>query len=299
MNTNINPHAQVYQRFRTELAEVVKWSNRDYTNSAITRERARHMMVARKNLLGAIPAAATATGPTPAEYIDSLRPTTADQVAVAQFEWGQAVALLDSGRSRPDHPHRLACEASGGGRIHRHLARGGVIDCARQDGGRDAFPGVRPAVRGGRQGRSRETGSDGSERLAACAGRGVGGPAERLHRHLTAPVRPGGVGGHRPFGVRLGGHRRGPAGAGAGPGGPLEGGGLMPPGQRTRPELEQRAVAMICDGKTRAQVSEATGIHTRTLTEIAKRNQVDWARTGSGSSGTPEAMNQARDYRSE
>lgn len=73
----------------------------------------------------------------------------------------------------------------------------------------------------------------------------------------------------------------------------------MPPGQRTPPELEERAVALIREGKTRAQVSEATGIHFRTLTEIAKRNQVEWARTGSGSSGTPEAMNRARDYRSE
>lgn len=73
----------------------------------------------------------------------------------------------------------------------------------------------------------------------------------------------------------------------------------MPPGQRTPPELEQRAVAMIREGKTRAQVSEATGIHTRTLTESAKRKQVNWAHTGSGSSGTPEAMNRALDYRSE
>lgn len=73
----------------------------------------------------------------------------------------------------------------------------------------------------------------------------------------------------------------------------------MPPGQRTPPEVEERAVAMIREGKTRAQVSKATGVHIRTLTEIAKRNQVDWARTGSGSSGTPEAMNRARDYRSE
>ena len=99
MNTNINAHAQAYQRFRAELAEAVKWSNPDYTNSAITRERARRVMEARKNLLAAVPAEATATGQTPAEYIDSLRPTTADQVAVAQFEWGQAKALLDSGRS--------------------------------------------------------------------------------------------------------------------------------------------------------------------------------------------------------
>lgn len=99
MNTNINPQAQAYQRYRAELAEAVKWSNPNYTNSAITRERARRLMEARKNLLAAIPAEATASGPTPAEYIDSLRPATADQVAVAQFEWGQGKALLDAGRS--------------------------------------------------------------------------------------------------------------------------------------------------------------------------------------------------------
>lgn len=97
MSTNINPHAQAFQRYRTELAEAVKWSNSDYTNSATTRERARRLMEARKNLLAAIPTEATATGPTPAEYVDSLRPATADQVAVAQFEWGQAKALLDTG----------------------------------------------------------------------------------------------------------------------------------------------------------------------------------------------------------
>lgn len=88
MYTNINPHAQAFQRFRTELAEAVKWSNPSYTNSAITRERACRVMEARKNLLGAIPDEETATGLTPAEYIDSLRPTTADQVAVAQFGGG-------------------------------------------------------------------------------------------------------------------------------------------------------------------------------------------------------------------
>lgn len=72
----------------------------------------------------------------------------------------------------------------------------------------------------------------------------------------------------------------------------------MPVGSRTPPELEERAVALIREGKTKPQVSEATGISGRTLTEIAKRNQVEWARTGSGSSGTPEAMDRARGYRS-
>ena len=41
-----------------------------------------------EDLLAAIPAEAKASGSTPAEYLDSLRPATADQVAVAQFEGG-------------------------------------------------------------------------------------------------------------------------------------------------------------------------------------------------------------------
>lgn len=73
----------------------------------------------------------------------------------------------------------------------------------------------------------------------------------------------------------------------------------MPSGHRTPPEVEKRAVGLIRDGKTRAQIAKELGLSIRTLTDIAKRNQVEWARTGSGSSGTPEAMNRARDYRSE
>ena len=73
----------------------------------------------------------------------------------------------------------------------------------------------------------------------------------------------------------------------------------MPSGYRTPPKVEQRAVELIREGKTRPQIAEELGLSKRTLTDIAKRNQVEWARTGSGSSGTPEAMNRARDYRSE
>lgn len=73
----------------------------------------------------------------------------------------------------------------------------------------------------------------------------------------------------------------------------------MPSGYRTSPKVEQRAVELIREGKTRPQIAEELGLSKRTLTDIAKRNQVEWARTGSGSSGTPEAMNRARDYRSE
>ncbi|QBE49637.1 helix-turn-helix domain-containing protein [Leucobacter triazinivorans] len=73
----------------------------------------------------------------------------------------------------------------------------------------------------------------------------------------------------------------------------------MPSGYRTPPEVEQQAVELIREGKTRPQIAEELGLSKRTLTDIAKRNQVEWARTGSGSSGTPDAMDRARAYRSE
>ncbi len=72
----------------------------------------------------------------------------------------------------------------------------------------------------------------------------------------------------------------------------------MPSGYRTPPEVEQRAVELIREGKTRPQIAEELGLSKRTLTDIAKRNQIEWARTGSGSSGTPDAMDRARGYRS-
>lgn len=73
----------------------------------------------------------------------------------------------------------------------------------------------------------------------------------------------------------------------------------MPSGHRTPQEVEERAVELIREGKTRPQIAEELGLSKRTLTDIAKRNQVEWARTGSGSSGTPDAMDRARAYRSE
>lgn len=56
---------------------------------------------------------------------------------------------------------------------------------------------------------------------------------------------------------------------------------------------------LIRAGRTRRQVSEATGVNVRVLTRIARDAGVEWARVGSGSSGTPEAMAKARGYRSE
>lgn len=71
------------------------------------------------------------------------------------------------------------------------------------------------------------------------------------------------------------------------------------PANKTPPELEAEAVRLIREGRTRRQVSEATGVSPRVLTRIAKDAGVEWARTGSGSNGTPETMAKARGVQSQ
>ena len=93
-----NNHAKAFGAYRKAVAEAVRWHSPDYSDSGIWRERARRVAEARKALMAALPAEAKATGPSPAEFVQSLRPTTADQVAVADFEWRQAQTLIDAGR---------------------------------------------------------------------------------------------------------------------------------------------------------------------------------------------------------
>jgi len=96
---NSKQYAEAFQQYRSALAEAVRWNNPNYTHNAITRGRHKRVMQARSALMDAIPAAVEATGPNVADYVAGLRPTTADAVAVADFEWRQAVELMDSGRS--------------------------------------------------------------------------------------------------------------------------------------------------------------------------------------------------------
>lgn len=69
---------------------------------------------------------------------------------------------------------------------------------------------------------------------------------------------------------------------------------------RTPAEVEARVVELVRQGKTRREVSETTGVSTRVITRIVRDTPgVEFALTGSGSSGTPEAMAKARTYQSE
>ncbi|WP_168627371.1 helix-turn-helix domain-containing protein [Cryobacterium sp. BB307] len=68
---------------------------------------------------------------------------------------------------------------------------------------------------------------------------------------------------------------------------------------KTSPEVEAEAVRLIREGQTRREVAEVTGVSQGVLTRIVRDTPgLDWARTGSGSSGTPEAAAKARGFRS-
>ena len=71
------------------------------------------------------------------------------------------------------------------------------------------------------------------------------------------------------------------------------------PHNRTPPEVEAEVVRLIREGRTRPQVSEATGVSERVLSRIARDAGVEWARVGSGSSGTAAAASKARGVQSQ
>ncbi|MDQ7877297.1 helix-turn-helix domain-containing protein [Microbacterium sp. QXD-8] len=58
--------------------------------------------------------------------------------------------------------------------------------------------------------------------------------------------------------------------------------------------------ALVREGQTRGQVARAVGVHPSTISRIVRDTEgLDFARTGQGSSGTPEAMAKARGVQSE
>ncbi|MGN7969103.1 helix-turn-helix domain-containing protein [Microbacterium sp. 22296] len=69
---------------------------------------------------------------------------------------------------------------------------------------------------------------------------------------------------------------------------------------KTSPEVRSRVVELVRSGETRMAVARDVGISARTVSEIVKATPgVEFARTGQGSSGTPEAMAKARGVMSE
>ncbi len=74
----------------------------------------------------------------------------------------------------------------------------------------------------------------------------------------------------------------------------------MAAGKRTALEVEAQVVDLVKAGKTRREVSEATGVSVRVVSRIVRDAPgVEFARVGQGSSGTPEAAAKARGVLSE
>ncbi|MEV8265202.1 helix-turn-helix domain-containing protein [Microbacterium sp. NPDC077057] len=71
-------------------------------------------------------------------------------------------------------------------------------------------------------------------------------------------------------------------------------------GVRTPPEVEAEIVRLVRDGLTRGQVAKAVGVHPATVSRVVRDAEgLEFARTGSSSSGTPAAMAKARGVQSE
>jgi len=74
----------------------------------------------------------------------------------------------------------------------------------------------------------------------------------------------------------------------------------MSPSNKTDPKVEARIVELVRAGGTRSVVAREVGVHPATVSRVVRDTEgLDFARTGSASNGTPEAMAKARGVQSE
>ncbi|AZS44065.1 hypothetical protein BWL13_01647 [Microbacterium oleivorans] len=117
MAINTAPYVEAFRRFRSSLAQAVDFTDPNFTNSAITRERFNRVMQARAALVNLIPEASQADPDTGvARVIDALAPKNADDVALQEAEARKVQTLLGAGRSlealiTEANPLRLAAVA--------------------------------------------------------------------------------------------------------------------------------------------------------------------------------------------
>lgn len=100
MAINTAASLAAYKKFKSDLAQAAKFTDRDMTNSGITRQRAKKVMAARQAFQAAIPNAPhpdTLADRRPTVF-EKLAPKNADEVAVLQHEWSIVEAALKSGR---------------------------------------------------------------------------------------------------------------------------------------------------------------------------------------------------------
>lgn len=74
----------------------------------------------------------------------------------------------------------------------------------------------------------------------------------------------------------------------------------MPPSNKTPPATEARIVELVRAGGTRPAVAREVGVSTATVSRVVRDTEgLEFARAGSGSSGTPEGAAKARGIQSE
>ena len=91
-----------FEKYNAASKAAVKFTNKNWTKSAITRERIRLLSEARAALVAAVPAPAEDDAPDARathEALAQLSPHNADTVAVTRNEWEKVKSLLDSGRN--------------------------------------------------------------------------------------------------------------------------------------------------------------------------------------------------------
>jgi hypothetical protein len=96
-------YRDAFAQFLVAQKEAVKFTNSNFTNSAITRERYRRLQEARETLRVSAAGHAVTLGTIDpeaalAEAFDGILARDADSVAVANNEWTKVRAMLDSGR---------------------------------------------------------------------------------------------------------------------------------------------------------------------------------------------------------
>ncbi|BFM26039.1 hypothetical protein CHE218_30810 [Microbacterium sp. che218] len=75
---------------------------------------------------------------------------------------------------------------------------------------------------------------------------------------------------------------------------------MATPGNKTDPRVEARIVELVRAGGTRPAIAREVGVHPATVSRVVRDTEgLEFARTGSGSNGTPEAMAKARGVQSE
>jgi hypothetical protein len=98
----MSAYSDAYRAYITAAQEATTFTHADYSNSGITRERARRLATAREKLQQALPSE-TATDPARvqdarAKALGVFAVTTADQATMADRQWAAVQRMLAAGR---------------------------------------------------------------------------------------------------------------------------------------------------------------------------------------------------------